>query len=144
MEKGMKVINQFPSIILRSPLHSLLSKDIVLLTVRGRKTGKLYTTPVNYIRQGNTLIITTDSTWWKNLQGGAPVSLVLGGEELEGKAEVITEAKAGGETLEAMLKRFPNYGKRANVRLGPDGHIEPTSLAQALQHGRVLVRVELA
>ena len=46
MEKGMKVINQFPAIILRSPFHRMLSNDIVLLTVRGRKSGKLYTTPV--------------------------------------------------------------------------------------------------
>ena len=36
--------------LLRSPLHGLVSKSIMLITYKGRKSSKEYTTPVNYLR----------------------------------------------------------------------------------------------
>lgn len=57
--------------ILRSPLHGLVSNNLMLITFTGRTSGKTYTTPVNYVRDGETLIVLshTDRTWWKNLRG---------------------------------------------------------------------------
>ena len=72
--------------ILRSPLHPMMSKAIMLITFTGRKSGKRYTTPVSYSRQGETVYVFTHGTWWKNLRGGAPVSLRLRGQDRNGFA----------------------------------------------------------
>jgi hypothetical protein len=41
--------NDFMSWVLRSPLHGMLSNSMMLITVKGHKTGKEYTLPVNYL-----------------------------------------------------------------------------------------------
>jgi hypothetical protein len=66
----------------------------MLLTVTGRKTGKRYPMPVSYARDGDLIICSTDRTradWWKNLRGGATVTLWLCGKEVTGQATVISE-----------------------------------------------------
>ena len=40
----------FVAWLLRSPFHGMLSNGMMLITVSGRKTGKKYTTPVDYTR----------------------------------------------------------------------------------------------
>lgn len=69
--------------LLRSPLHGLISKNIMLLTYTGRKSGKVYTVPVNYVRQSDHLSVVSyrHRTWWRNLRGGAPVTLLIQGQE---------------------------------------------------------------
>ena len=71
--------NDFMAWILRSPLHGMLSNGMMLITITGRKTGKKYTTPVGYYMEGETMWVITsrERTWWKNLQGGAKVDLLL-------------------------------------------------------------------
>jgi hypothetical protein len=39
-EKFMRVLSKFPATILRSPLHGLISKEILVITFTGRK-GRL-------------------------------------------------------------------------------------------------------
>ncbi len=64
------LMNRVPQLLLRSPLHGLMSSRYLLITFTGRKSGKQYTTPVAYLGEGDTIILTTDSPWWKNLRGG--------------------------------------------------------------------------
>ncbi len=41
-------VNPLVGWLLRSPLHSMLSASLMLITVRGRKSGNSYTLPVQY------------------------------------------------------------------------------------------------
>ena len=41
--------------LLKSSLHGMISKGVMLVTVTGRKSGKVISTPTNYLREGNTL-----------------------------------------------------------------------------------------
>ena len=107
--------------ILCTPLHVLVSKDIMLLTVTGRRTGKRYPMPVSYARDGDLIICSTDRTradWWKNLRGGAAVTLRLRGEEVTGQASVISEdPRALIEGINTMLTQVPRDAKHYEVRL---------------------------
>jgi hypothetical protein len=67
----MSLANLVPAAILCSPLHSLLSGKRLVLSFTGRRSGTCYSTPVNYLQRGRELLITTDSRWWHNLDGGA-------------------------------------------------------------------------
>lgn len=59
--------------LLRSPLHGLASRQLVLLTVTGRRTGRTYTIPTEYRRDGEGVVIPVGwperKRWWRNLRG---------------------------------------------------------------------------
>jgi hypothetical protein len=55
--RALHAINSLVTAILRSPFHGLLSSRVLLLTYMGRRTGKLHTTPVGCVENGNTLTI---------------------------------------------------------------------------------------
>ena len=57
--------------LLRSPLHLMVSKNMMLMTYTGRKSGKIYTTPMNYLAIGEAFytISTRERRWWRNLRG---------------------------------------------------------------------------
>ena len=66
-------VNTLMKGLLRSPLHRVVSKSTMLMTVTGRKTGKRYVVVVRYVRDSEHIVCYTDSKWWINLRGGAPV-----------------------------------------------------------------------
>jgi hypothetical protein len=77
--------------VLRSPLHGLLSRRLLLLTFSGRVSGKTFTTPVLYEQEGATLLLRAGGAWWKNLRGGVAVRVLLRGKGYSGRAEVFAE-----------------------------------------------------
>src|SRR6184192_3137638 len=81
------VINPLIALLLRSPLHGVLSKSTILLTFKGRKSGKIYNLPVGYYDlQGDSLVVIPLHRWWKNLQDNAPVTVWLKGRKYIGVA----------------------------------------------------------
>src|SRR5512139_3173999 len=86
-------VNKTMKLILRSPVHGVVSKTVLLITFTGRKSGNNYTTPVDYSQDGDRVTIFTHANWWKNLRGGAPVILRIRGRQLQGLAEPVAEDK---------------------------------------------------
>ena len=88
-----KLGNIFMKPLLRSPLHFFASAHVILIIFTGRKSGKVYTTPVEYMREGDCLTVFTQRgrMWWKNLQGGAIVTVRLRGGDISGVAQTITD-----------------------------------------------------
>lgn len=86
-----KIMNPLMKALLYSPFHGRVSKSLMLLTFTGRKSDKKFTTPVGYLRKGNTLIVFTHSSWWKNLRGGAPVTMRIQGKTISGVGESVED-----------------------------------------------------
>ena len=135
--------NLVPAAILSSPLHRLLSSKRLVLTFTGRRSGKRYTTPVNYLQRGREVLITTDSSWWRNLDGGAPVELQLRGRKLQATAEAVRDLGLVADALTAIVRDHPPYGRWAHVRVRADGTPDPADVRAEVARGRVLVRVQL-
>jgi hypothetical protein len=90
--------------ILRSPLHGLMSGNTLLITYTGRKSGKTFTFPISYGREGQTIWLMTrnDKPWIKNIPAeGLPVKVQVQGQELPARAEVVPLTQA--EAIERML-----------------------------------------
>jgi deazaflavin-dependent oxidoreductase (nitroreductase family) len=101
-------VNRAMKFVLRSPVHGMVSKSILLITFTGRRTGKTYTTPVSYSQQGDQVTIFTHADWWKNLRSGAPVTLRIQGREIQGLAEPVVEDKpAIAAKLAEHLREVP-------------------------------------
>ena len=111
--------NRFMSWILRSPLHGMLSNGMMLITVTGRKTGKKYTTPVGYYRENGDLWVLTsrDRTWWKNLKGGAEVSLLLRRKPVTAFAEPEIDLLKVEARLLDYLQHVPQAARSMGIRV---------------------------
>jgi hypothetical protein len=129
-------INPVMSALLKSPLHGLVSRDIMLITFSGRRSGRRYTTPVSYFREGQTIRCFTsgETTWWRNLRGGASVSLRVRGEMLQGHAEAISgDPKRIADALTAFLVQVPRDATYYDITLDANGAPDPTDLERAAQ-----------
>lgn len=128
------IINPIVRFLLRSPAHGLLSKSVMLITVTGRKTGKRYAIPVRYLRnEGGIWAFTSlETKWWKNLIGGAPVSLRVEGKDASYRAEATVNApdQVRG-ALRTFLSRFPQDAPYHDVALGADGSLSEQDLEKA-------------
>src|SRR6476620_4077990 len=107
--------------LLRTPLHGIFSKSIMLLVFRGRKTGKVYSTPVSYLREGDVVTAFTDSPWQRNLLGGAHVTMYLKGKAVEGVAQVIDDREAVTEGLTHFLRHVRFDARVYGVSFDADG-----------------------
>lgn len=130
--------------LLRSPMHGMLSQSTMLVTVTGRKSGKTYSTPVNYLRDGNTLWATSqrDRTWWRNLKGGAHLSALIAGKEQRARGQAIVDEQAVAENLATYFEIAPQYAKYFNVALDANGKPSAEDCTRAAKE-RVMVRIEL-
>ena len=92
--------------LLRTPLHRPVSGQLALITVTGRRSGRSFTFPVGYRQDGDRVTIGVGwperKVWWRNLRGGAPVTLRLRGTERSGHAEV-REDPSGAVTVHVRL-----------------------------------------
>jgi hypothetical protein len=121
-----KVINPFMRAILRSKAHKLLSGTLMLITYKGRKTGKSYTNPIGYYEWSTEELISfTSASWWKNVLNGSPVSLLVKGRKLQALPKVIREKEEIAKTGEEFIKRL---GMKPVIKLmlGLPGDREPT------------------
>ena len=111
--------NDFMSWVLRSPFHGMLSNGTMLITVTGRKTGKTYTTPVDYYKEGSYLWVMTsrDRSWWRNIQNGANVSLLLKRKSLLSFAETELDHKAVEMRMVEYIQHIPQVAKPMGIRV---------------------------
>ena len=111
--------NDFMVWVLRSPFHGMLSKGMMLITITGRKTGKTYTTPVGYYMEDGTMWVITsrERTWWKNLQGGAKVDLLLKRKPVTGIADVDLDEKSVEVRMVEYLRHVPQAAKPMKIRM---------------------------
>jgi len=134
--------NGFMSWVLRSPLHGMLSNGMMLITVTGSRTGKKYTTPVEYFREDELLWVMTsrDRTWWKNLRGGAEVSLLLKRKPITAIAEPDLDAKAVEARMVEYIKHVPQAAKPLGIRI-ENGKANAEDIARTAED-RLFVKIK--
>jgi hypothetical protein len=136
-------VNTIVRAILRSPLHRIMSHNIMLLSFTGRKSGKRYAIPVSYVREDDTFTCFTDSRWWQNLRGGASVTLLVKGQELQGIATPVFDDKETiAHHLRLFLQKVPRDAKFHAVRLSSSGQPDSDDIARAAQTD-ILIQVQL-
>tara|TARA_B100000900_G_scaffold391842_1_gene386810 strand:- start:216 stop:650 length:435 start_codon:yes stop_codon:yes gene_type:complete len=68
MKYLFRFINPFVRVILKSPIHFIISHQILLFRVIGRKSKKIYEIPASYAHINDALVCVTlrENLWWKN------------------------------------------------------------------------------
>lgn len=138
--------NPIVSWLLHSPLHHLGDQHTLVLTVTGRKSGKRYSFPVAYLRDGETLLVMTyrERAWWKNLSdSGAPVTVYVDGHEVAARAETSTDPDVVTSALLLFLQQVPTWRWELHVKLDANGQPEDSeALKRLAQDDLVLCTIQ--
>lgn len=135
-----KIANPFVKLILRSPLHGWMSAALLLITYRGRKSGREFTLPVQYVQDRNHIYIVPGyaekKVWWRNLKGGMDVQVTLKGQTISGHG-ILLEREADEEAIlkgfGLYLRQYPSLAKMHNVRIEADGRFNADNLREAVK-----------
>jgi deazaflavin-dependent oxidoreductase (nitroreductase family) len=139
-----KPLNWVPVAVLRSPIHPILSSKMLLIEFVGRRSGRRYATPVNYHQDGSTVLITTDSPWFKNFIGGGGHAIVqLRGQTRRVRVEVVTDPVEAAAGLITIVRAQPGYGRWTNVKIASGGEPDHDDARAEIARGRVLLRLHL-
>lgn len=139
----MRVMNAVLRLVLRSPLHGLMSAKTLLLSFTGRRSGRRYATPMSYVHVGDEIVISTEAPWWKNLIGGVPVEMRVRGEMRSGVAEAVADEEGAAEVLKTILRQYPEYRRFVGVTVDEDGRLDEETILGAVRKGGVGIRVRL-
>jgi hypothetical protein len=135
----MGVINVPMRLILGLPFDTPLSRQLMLLHLTGRKSGKRYVQPVSYVPDGNTLLTPGGGRWTLNLKPSECVRLRLRGRDVVARPELIRDI----DQIELLLRRMQSVNSRITsfvpVR-GSSGEIDHARLQTAINNGFALVR----
>ena len=137
------LINPVMKVLLRSPAHGLVSEHLLLLTFRGRKSGRAYTTPVGYTQEGNTVYVTTQSPWWRNLREGVEVRVRLRGEVRQGCATATREPEVVARFIEREMEAHGMDHARRRYRIEVEGDRPGVEQLEEAVAGTVLISIEL-
>ena len=135
----MAVINVPMRLILGLPFATPLSRQLMLLHLTGRKSGKRYVQPVSYVPNGNTLLTPGGGRWKLNLNPSECVRLRLRGRDVLGRPELIRDV----DEIELLLRRTHSVNPRITSFVpvaGSRGEIDHARLQTAINYGFALVR----
>jgi hypothetical protein len=140
-ESLFAIINPTVRFLLRSPIHSFWSGSLMLITFTGRKSKKEFTTPVRYIRSGETVrcFTSSENRWWRNLRGGAEVQLRIEGEDKPYSAIAIENNPAEiRKWLVHYLGVYPQDAAYHGIRLMRDKSLTAEDLDVAARNSVVV------
>ena len=133
--------------ILRSPLHRMVSGNMMLMTYTGRKSARQYQVPINYfvIKSNGAEFLATVSkperTWWRNLRGKAEVNVLVKGTTYLADANVFESRAQVEDLLYELFAQYPDMAGRFNVEV-VDGEPGLSDIAR-LAGETVFIRTEL-
>lgn len=135
------IANDLVTFFLRTPLHFLMG-NTMLITVTGCTTGKKYSTPVGFYREGDYLLVLTsrDRTWWRNVKNGANVSLLLKGKKVTAFAKAEFDEKAVESHLLDYVRHIPMAAKSLGIRI--ENKIPDQDDVRRVARARLFVKIK--
>lgn len=124
--------NQVIRGVLRTPLLARLAgAKLVTLYITGRKSGRRYTIPVAYTRDGGDLLIGTPFGWGKNLRTGDQVPVRLKGRLRRADVRAYTSEAEVTEAYAVMTRDNRAFANFNQVSFDAEGNPRPEDLHDA-------------
>ncbi|TDO08184.1 hypothetical protein EV580_5756 [Mycobacterium sp. BK086] len=112
----MRAVNPLMRYLLRTPLVGGLRKQFMVLSFKGRKTGRDFNIPVSAHHIDGDLYALIGSVWKVNFRGGGSASVLVDGRERAMRGELIEDREA---TADLFHRCAVSYGvKRAQRMMG--------------------------
>jgi len=128
------LINPVVAFLARSPLHFLISHQVLVIQFKGKKSGKQYLVPVSYHEHESsyTCVTLRSNIWWRNLKEVSHTKIWLKGKlknaqiDLEFNNDQIVES-----TLRDLVTNNRVDAYFAKIKLNKDGSPDSDDLIQA-------------
>jgi len=128
------LINPVVAFLARSPLHFLISHQVLVIQFKGKKSGKQYLVPVSYHEHESsyTCVTLRSNIWWRNLKEVSHTKIWLKGTlknaqiDLEFNNDQIVES-----TLRDLVTNNRVDAYFAKIKLNKDGSPDSDDLIQA-------------
>ena len=125
-----KAMMRFQAFMLRRNWMGAMGDFIMVITVRGRKSGRSYSTPIAYLRDGADIIALNPrgtSNWFRNILVNPDVELNVRGETLRARAEHITDQAE----IERLFELYKQDGRAFERLFDLPLNSSPEKLAEA-------------
>jgi hypothetical protein len=140
MRTGMRIANVPMRFMLGLPVATPAGKRLMLVHLKGRKSGRHYKQPVSYVRDGETLLTPGGGRWKLNLVDGRPERVHLRGRDVMLRPELVRDPVEVDRLLGVMSAKNPMVGRFVPIPKGTDGHYDRDRLVLAIRHGFCIVR----
>ncbi|CDP85292.1 MULTISPECIES: hypothetical protein [Mycolicibacterium] len=110
----LRVVNPALRFMLRTPFAGAARRQFMIVTVRGRKTGRQYAIPLSAHVIDNTLYAMTDAGWKHNFRDGAAAEVLHDGKTTTMHGALITDRAAVAELFHRCAEV---YGVRRAKRM---------------------------
>ena len=135
------LINPVVAFLARSPLHFLISHQVLVIQFKGRKSGKQYLVPVSYHEHESsyTCVTLRSNIWWRNLKEVSHTQIWLKGSLNDVQIDLEFN---NDQVVESTLRDLGTNNKVdayfANIKLHKDGTPHSDDLSQAAKIHTVL------
>lgn len=109
-----KLLNPIIMFFIRNNIGSV-SGSLMIIKHIGRKSGKLYQTPIGYARDGDTIYgftLSSNTQWYKNIQHNPTVTLSIKGKPITARAERVDDPTEVAYVLDVYKREQPNQYTR--------------------------------
>lgn len=139
-----RLINPWMRPLLKTRLRGPLGRRVLVMTYRGRRTGRPMVHPAAFYRWAeHEVIVFSSSRWWLNMLDAPEVELLIDGRHWRARSHVIRQREAVVETVAEFIQRV-GLGPARLYRMGLPWLRRPTDADIAkVGRGFVFVRFEL-
>lgn len=139
----LRMANPLMKALLRSPLHGATSSFMLLLSFKGRKSGRAILVPVSYHVVDDVITAFTAAPWLSNLEDDAPLEIVYKGARRRAKAEIVDDPDLVAGAVRRVLEAIgPKNASRFAFRV--KGGIPSLERVRSALAGRKMLRLHLA
>jgi hypothetical protein len=110
----LRVINPMLKFLLRTPLAGPARKQLMVLSFKGRKSGKQYSIPVSAHQIDNQLYALGGAPWTKNFRNGAAAEVLHDGKTTAMHGELVEDPAVVAELSHRLAE---SYGVKPAQRL---------------------------
>jgi hypothetical protein len=119
--------------------HAPLSQRLMLLTYRGRRSGRRYTIPIGYYPWDEGVLSISSTRWLVNVRCGEPVELWIRGQRHAAVATVYEARDEVAARLREMAERFgPKAARGLLLGLPRDRAPNDSELTRAAERTAVI------
>ncbi|MDH3300365.1 MAG: nitroreductase family deazaflavin-dependent oxidoreductase [Acidimicrobiia bacterium] len=110
-------------------LRRLLGRMFAVITVTGAKSGRKYSTPIQYLRFDGDYVVLSERhrVWWRNFRTRPEVTLTTGARTITGRAR-IAEGDEAHQVLTVCLTANPRVAKYYGIKTDDRAAIDPADI----------------
>ena len=117
----LRTMLKVPTLIYRGPLAELMrSRCVLVLTTRGRKTGRPRTGAVSFMPVEDHFVVFSGwgvgSNWFKNIQANPDVTVRVGRRQMRATARVVEDPERRHQLMLQMSARSSGCGPPRPIR----------------------------